>query len=194
MADKACSCSALEELPFRGLQVLPRAVLSPGSGHNQSSSLLLSEIPRHRRAWIGLEAAKLPPVIDDDKVEVYRGALDQINGDGAGALGGHGIGGPLVNKRENCPIQALGPFTVAESLAITDDTSDGGVRPGQVPGRDGPRKGGTERTVDAFERTLRGFCVSDGKHEKYEPEPHHDRKTYGQPCAVHGLSPLDRVM
>jgi hypothetical protein len=177
-----------------GSRCSPERCSTLGQATNQSSSLLLSEIPRHRRAWIGLEAANLPPVIDDDKVEVYRGALDQINGDGAGALGGHGIGGPLVNKRENCPIQALGPFTVAESLAITDDTSDGGVRPGQVPGRDGPRKGGTERTVDAFERTLRSFCVSDGKHEKHEPELHHDRKTYGQPCAVHGLSPLERVM
>jgi hypothetical protein len=166
-----CACSALEELPFRGLQVFPRAVLSPGSGHTSSSSLLLSEIPRHSRAWISLEAANLPALIDDDKVEVYRGALDQINGDGAGTLGSHGIGGRLVNKRENCAVQALGPFPVAESRAITDDTSDGGVRPGEVPSRDGPRKGGTERTVDAFERTLPGFCISDGTHEKHDPEP-----------------------
>ena len=77
-----------------------------------------------------MDAAKFLPAIDDDEVEVYGRAPDKINGYGAGAFWVYGIGGTHVNKRHDQPVQTLGPFTVAGALAVTDNASDGGVRPG----------------------------------------------------------------
>jgi len=62
-------------------------------------TLLLPEVPRYHGAIISFDAANLSPAIDDDEVEVYVFAPDEINGYGAGAVWVHGISGTLVNQR-----------------------------------------------------------------------------------------------
>jgi hypothetical protein len=120
-----------------------------------------------------LDAANLLPAIDDNEVEVYGLAPDKNNGYGAGAVWVHGIGGTLVNKRQDHPVETLRPFSVAAPLAVTDDASDGGERPNR---RNSAGKGGAEVALDAFERTLVragiGLLL-----EKYIPEPQEDKET-----------------
>jgi len=138
-------------------------------------TLLLPEVPRYRRVSIGLDAAKLLPAIDDDEVEVYGLAPAKINGYGAGAVRVHGIGGAQVNQRYDQPVKTLGPFTVAGPLAVTDDPSDGGVRPGERPRRDSAGKGGAKLALDAFERTVVRAGI--GLLFKYITDPQQDEKT-----------------
>ena len=123
-----------------------------------------------------MDAAKLLPAIDDDEVESYDLPPAKINGYGAGAVRVHGIVGNHVNQRYDHPVKTLGSLTMADPLAITDDTRDGGVRPGELPRRDSAGKSGAKRALDAFERTIVragiGLLL-----EKYIPEPQQDEET-----------------
>src|SRR5262249_18630755 len=139
-------------------------------------TLLLSEVPRCHRASISLDAANFLSAIDDDEVKVYVLASDKINGYGAGAVWVHDISGTLINQRHDQPVNTLGSFSVAVPLAVTDDASDSGERPGEWPLRYSASKGSAKRALDVFERAVvrAGIGLLP---KKYTPDPQRDEET-----------------